>query len=320
MLLSAAFLVDTFSGALGRLLREPAVLWAMLLVVAGFFAPRWHRIRRFVLSGSARNWPTVPASIDVVSIVEHEIREKGVLFVATLTYFYRNPELQIGEYERAFSLKSAAESWVEQFKLRQAMVHVNPRRPDQSALLDDEIEALTLRPAPELQEALLMERIPELPRGYRLLSSIAELVGLAGLAATTIMLGMCIAHGGESSPKWQFWTAGIMLAFVAVSLFVVLLRAEDEREYQSFLQTYSIWCPAWMRWSLNISAGFFTIFWFMSRIAPDLMKYLLMGTEPLAPYIFFLWGFLAATGFHAAIVRTQEQSIRAGDQSEARRI
>jgi Protein of unknown function (DUF3592) len=294
--------------AIGRLLRDPGALWAILLMLIGAIAPWWRKLRRAILGAAAENWPVVPASIDVVSVVERADESKKVSHIATLTYFYRNPDLQMGEYEREFPLKAVAESWVAQFKSRQVMVRVNPKHPEESVLPDAAIEGLSIRVGSSLEQQIRMERIPELPRGYRLLSGICELFGIIGLAASAIMLVLYISHGGRTFPRWMPWTAAAILALTVVCSFVVELRIDDEGEYGDLLRSYSNWCPAWMRWSLKLSGVLFAVWFLFSRLEPGLARHLLMGRAPLLGYALLCWGFLVTTSTHLAIARSHEQS------------
>ena len=287
------------------MLRDPGMLVAILAAVAGFALRLFHRLKRRALGVEGRNWPAIDATIDVVCVVEVLSREETIGYDATLTYFYRNPDLQVGEYVRPFPLKAAAENWVEQFKSRHVMVHVNPKKPAESVLLEDDLLAITIQPAPALNEALRMEKVPELQQGYRLLAAFSEIVGMAGLAASAVMFCICLRRVGERTESWILWSLGGALAFTAVSMYALILRAEDEDEYRSFSHGYSIWCPAWMSRALAAFGGLFAIFWLISKIDPGLARYLLLGTGSLFPLIFMCWGFLVTTGFHLAVVRSQ---------------
>ncbi len=90
----------------------------------------------------AQSWLSVPATVDVVCVTEREESERKFRFAATLTYFYNSPGLQMGEYEREFSQKAAAEQWVNQFKGCQVIAHVNPMDTTDSCLLDSDLDAL----------------------------------------------------------------------------------------------------------------------------------------------------------------------------------
>ena len=90
-----------------------------------------------------RDWARVSAVIDVVSVVEQTEQgrygERIVGYLATLTYFYRNPELQMGEYSRMFDDEKDAQDWVASYKGRSVIVHVDPRDPTQSVLRKEEL-------------------------------------------------------------------------------------------------------------------------------------------------------------------------------------
>jgi hypothetical protein len=290
------------------MLRDPGFFLFIVATIGGIVLRFSSRLRGKLHGAESRNWPAHSAAIDVVSVVEIGSRDEITGYAATLTYFYRTPELQVGEYQRHFPLKSAAENWVEQFKSRNVMVHVNPKRPADSVLLEEDVEAITLRPAPGIKEALRMEKIPELPRGYRILSAISETVGMAGLAVSATVFFICLRSGGEPVRASVLWSIGSILAFTAISMFIVVLRAEDEDEYHSFSRRFSIWCPAWMRWVLSIGGGIFAIFWLIAKIDPGLAKYLLLGAGSLLPILWLGWCLLITTGFHLAIVRSQGQS------------
>jgi len=90
-----------------------------------------------------RDWATISAVIDVVSVVqqiEHtRSGERVAGYLATLTYFYRNPELQMGEYSRMFGEEAEAQAWTASYKGRNVMVHVDPRDPTHSVLRSEEL-------------------------------------------------------------------------------------------------------------------------------------------------------------------------------------
>jgi hypothetical protein len=122
-------------------------------VIGLLFGSRYRRFstqwldRRFLtqwLDGiRGRDWATVSAVIDVVCVSpQMERRDYGeyvVGYVATLTYFYRNPELQMGEYSRMFDEEVDAQAWAESYKGRTIMVNVDPRDPSKSVLLKEEL-------------------------------------------------------------------------------------------------------------------------------------------------------------------------------------
>lgn len=91
-----------------------------------------------------RNWPTVSAKIDVVSVSrqeEHHRTGAVTSYLATLTYFYRNPDLQTGDYCRIFGEyeEDAAQAWAANYKGSEVMVHVDPHDGSRSVLLDEDL-------------------------------------------------------------------------------------------------------------------------------------------------------------------------------------
>ncbi|HTW47535.1 MAG TPA: hypothetical protein VMD92_06290, partial [Acidobacteriaceae bacterium] len=83
--------------------------WYALPVVAfggivAVVATKWRFITQRLQGKRGAEWPTVPAIIDIVNVVEQRGGKGGgiVGYLAMLTYFYRNPELQTGEFCRMF--------------------------------------------------------------------------------------------------------------------------------------------------------------------------------------------------------------------------
>jgi hypothetical protein len=95
-----------------------------------------------------RDWPTVSAVVDIVSVAFCEDdslipAQKASLdnpyYQATLTYIYNNPEQQMGDYSRIFMKKEDAESWANSYKGETVKVHVNPRDPTRSVLREEDL-------------------------------------------------------------------------------------------------------------------------------------------------------------------------------------
>lgn len=95
-----------------------------------------------------RNWPTVSAVIDIVSVALMEDDSlipapKASLdqpyYKATLTYIYNHPEQQMGDYSRRFGKKEDAESWANSYKGETVKVHVDPRDPTRSVLREEDL-------------------------------------------------------------------------------------------------------------------------------------------------------------------------------------
>ena len=130
------------------LLRNSANDWwslpLFLVVLAGSFATRYWRFFLQWFNGMrGRDWLSVSAVIDVVSVVKQTEQgrygETIIGYLATLTYFYRNPELQMGEFSQMFDSEEEAKSWMDSYKGRSVMVHVNPRDPTVSVLRKEEM-------------------------------------------------------------------------------------------------------------------------------------------------------------------------------------
>ena len=85
-----------------------------------------------------RNWPTASAIIDIVSVVSC-VNGKSIYYIATLTYAYHNPELQMGDYSRTFGDKEEAEVWANSYKGETVTIHVDPRDPTRSVLREEDL-------------------------------------------------------------------------------------------------------------------------------------------------------------------------------------
>jgi hypothetical protein len=125
------------------------LLFVALAIVAGGFTyveHRWRFFRQWLRGKRGGDWPTVNAMIDVVSVVveteQSRYGERVIGYQATLTYFYRNPELQMGEYCRMFDGEVEANEWANSYKGCNVLVHVDPRDPASSALLDGDLDVV----------------------------------------------------------------------------------------------------------------------------------------------------------------------------------
>jgi hypothetical protein len=104
--------------------------------------------RAWIKRSRGRDWPTVPAVVDIVSVAFMEddspIPAQKASFdqpyyQATLTYVYRYPEEQMGDYSRSFGKKEDAEAWANSYKGETVKVHVNPRDPTRSVLREEDL-------------------------------------------------------------------------------------------------------------------------------------------------------------------------------------
>jgi hypothetical protein len=115
-----------------------------LFVMATSFVAKYGRFFNQWLSGiRGRDWASVSAVVEVVSVVvQTEERRTGeyiVGYLATLTYFYRNPELQMGEFSRMFGEENDAKAWTLSYKGKAVMVHLDPNDPSHSVLRREDL-------------------------------------------------------------------------------------------------------------------------------------------------------------------------------------
>ena len=117
------------------------ILFAFGLV--SMAAIRWRFFLQWLQGIRGRNWGTESAVIDIVSVLPKTIQGRGgeqiVGYVATLTYFYRNPDLQTGDYSSMFNTEAEARDWADSYKGSTVTVHVDPRDPTHSVLRKEEL-------------------------------------------------------------------------------------------------------------------------------------------------------------------------------------
>jgi hypothetical protein len=116
---------------------------AVVAVVAAI-ASKWRILVQWLHGIRGRDWPAVSATIEVVSVVEQVTNTgKGdiVSYLASLTYFYRNPDLQTGDYCREFNADedADAQAWANSYKGSSVIVHVDPRDPTRSVLREEDL-------------------------------------------------------------------------------------------------------------------------------------------------------------------------------------
>jgi hypothetical protein len=106
-------------------------------------ASYWRFFVQWLNGIRGRDWAAVSATVDVVSVVEQTMQtkygERPIGYLATLTYFYRNPELQTGDYSRTFGNETEAQGWAASYKGKTVMVHIDPRDPSNSVLRKEEL-------------------------------------------------------------------------------------------------------------------------------------------------------------------------------------
>lgn len=95
-----------------------------------------------------REWPTVEAVIEIVSVAycaddslipAPKAGLEDNYYLATLTYTYNNPEQQMGDYSRRFGDKEEANAWANSYKGETVKVHVDQRDPTRSVLREEDL-------------------------------------------------------------------------------------------------------------------------------------------------------------------------------------
>ena len=113
-----------------------------VLVAAGWVIAN-ERIKRI----RSRDWPIVPAVVDIVSVAHIEgsslafnASSYDPYYQATLTYTYHYPDEQMGEYSRSFGgSKENAEAWANSYKGETIKVRVDPSDPTRSMLREEDL-------------------------------------------------------------------------------------------------------------------------------------------------------------------------------------
>ncbi len=113
------------------------------IILAGIFRGI---VEEWIERTRGRDWPMVSAVIDAVSVTL--VESKGISslavhywpsYLATLTYSYRSPGQQMGDYSRSFGNKDDAEAWANSYKGETVKVHVDPRDPTRSVLREEDL-------------------------------------------------------------------------------------------------------------------------------------------------------------------------------------
>lgn len=140
--LPASFLTGTVGP--GTLSSFPMILLGVGAVL--FVGICWQIIEELIKRIRGRNWPTVSAVVDIVSVVfcndrvlPYSANSCNAYYKATLTYVYRNPDLQIGDYSRSFGNEDDAKAWANSYKGETVKVHVDPRDPTRSVLREEDL-------------------------------------------------------------------------------------------------------------------------------------------------------------------------------------
>ena len=112
-------------------------------VIVSIGARYWRFFVQWLNGIQGENWSTISATIDIVSVAKQvESTGRGgeiVSYLATFTYFYRNPELQTGDYSKLFDVEEDATTWTNSCKGSAVIVHIDPRDPSRSVLLKKDL-------------------------------------------------------------------------------------------------------------------------------------------------------------------------------------
>jgi hypothetical protein len=108
---------------------------ALLVLIAGllvlFRVLAWNYVRALL----ARAWYTIPGTVELGSVEEHEVRFIGY-YVARIDYSYSvNNEYYSGYFERTFLREASADRFVTGMKGQMIQVRSHPHRPNRSAVL-----------------------------------------------------------------------------------------------------------------------------------------------------------------------------------------
>ncbi|MGD0913082.1 MAG: hypothetical protein ABR928_14385 [Terracidiphilus sp.] len=298
---------------------EPRVFLPALFVAWLFSGRLRATLKRRARERAVRNWPPITATIEVAAVLTRPVTEKTSVYTASLTYFYRNPNLQMGEYTRPFGSKEQARAWATQFKGRTVLVHVNPDDLTDSVLLERDLagnDLVTHLPTPSPTEDWMV--VPHvISPGFRMLCAISEIVGLAGLATSVVLLGVSIVTHGKLGPRQYLWVGGFMLGWCWLSAIAINVHLRRTEEGRWLLRSYKRWCPGWMRWALNLTGGIgvfapLSHFFNLLDMFGHLTRYLshqpwAQALAPHLPYVIGCWVFFVTTAFLAAILRSQEE-------------
>lgn len=130
---------------------EPVTRFEIIvfLIVAGaglVVAVCWGMVEDWIQHTRGRKWPTISAVVDAVSVtvVDSKLPSSAAVhfwpsYLATLTFSYRNPEQQVGEYKRNFGSGEDAKAWANSYKGETVRVRVDPRDPARSVLRDEDL-------------------------------------------------------------------------------------------------------------------------------------------------------------------------------------
>jgi hypothetical protein len=122
----------------GPLTRFEVELFFLIFGTGILVAICWGAVEDLIERTRGRNWPTASAIIDIVSVVSC-VSGKSIYYIATLTYAYHNPELQMGDCSRSFGNEDDAKAWANSYKGETVKIHIDPRDPTRSVLRKEDL-------------------------------------------------------------------------------------------------------------------------------------------------------------------------------------
>jgi len=293
-----------------HLLSRPEI-YGLLFAFVGGVLSRWRRKAKRARKGKTGTyWPTLAATVEVATVAKRVDADKKPCWVVTLSYFYRQPELQMGEYEREFPVESEARQWASQFKNRLVTVRVNPAKNSESVLLDSDLEGMTVPTLIVPEFAGEARPTPILPPNSLYASTAAGLLSIVGLAISSVLLAVGMASGGKVQSVGALWAGGVVLVLAVLATILTIAGFSRGGSKESFWRSYRHWCPAWMRWCVEGAGAGIGTLWVLDTFRQELPGSLRHGAAALNPSLALLlasWCFLAMAAFHAALLRSQEE-------------
>jgi hypothetical protein len=129
----------------GPVTRFEVILFSLVVGAGLLVSVCWEIIGGLVRRFHGRDWPTFSAVVDIASVAfvedntPHYPTNNFSYYLATLTYFYNNPEQQMGDYKRRFGNEDDAKAWANSYKGETVKVHVDPDDPTRSVLREEDL-------------------------------------------------------------------------------------------------------------------------------------------------------------------------------------
>jgi hypothetical protein len=133
--------------------------WVFLVVFGAIILGQgaialWNYLTRKIREKRAGSWPAVTAVIDI-AVVSKEWQPGSrstpgyYYYLVMLTYAYRNPDLQTGDYTytQQFNNEDDAKECADACKGRTVTVHLDPRDPADSVLRTEDLNAAVPKPS-----------------------------------------------------------------------------------------------------------------------------------------------------------------------------